>query len=250
MVMTGKAQFKSKKTNIAALKKSWEIGIIILINILIIAIAVSPAFSSDIFSSDSSVQTYSAYGSRGDEVRNIQKKLKALGMYNGSIDGVYGLKTKSSVKYFQKSRGLKADGIAGSKTLLYLGITSGGSSGSSQYNNSDYNLLARLISAEARGEPYTGQVAVGAVVLNRVQHASFPDTIAGVIYQPGAFSCMNDGNWNETVSASSKKAAMDCLNGWDPSGGSIYYYNPAKTTNKSIRSRPVVKVIGSHYFAK
>ncbi|MCI6245524.1 MAG: spore cortex-lytic enzyme [Eubacterium sp.] len=197
---------------------------------------------------DEAVYAVSKYGSTGNEVRQIQKKLKELGFYNGSEDGIYGSQTQSAVKAFQKSVGITADGIAGSKTLLYLGL--GGSSGgnSTQYSNSDVELLAKVISAEARGESYEGQVAVGAVILNRVSHPSFPDSISGVVYQSGAFSCVYDSNWYEPVSPTSKKAATDAINGWDPSGGAIYYYNPAKTNDKFMHSRPVITTIGSHRF--
>lgn len=200
-------------------------------------------------SGESSVSTLSKMGSRGDEVRRIQQKLKSMGYYTGSVDGIYGTQTQSAVKKFQRGNGLDADGIAGPKTLSYLGISSG-SSGSGQYNSNDVYLLAKVIAAEARGESYVGQVAVGAVVLNRVEHSSFPDSIAGVVYQPGAFSCVNDSNWSVAPTAESQKAARDAINGWDPSGGAIYYYNPAKTSNQWIRSRPVIVTIGSHLFCK
>ena len=200
-------------------------------------------------SGDNSVSTLSTMGSRGDEVRRIQQKLKSMGYYTGSVDGIYGTQTQSAVKKFQRDNGLDVDGIAGPKTLSYLGISSG-SSGSGQYNSNDVYLLAKVIAAEARGESYVGQVAVGAVVLNRVEHSSFPDSIAGVVYQPGAFSCVNDSNWSVAPTAESQKAARDAINGWDPSGGAIYYYNPAKTSNQWIRSRPVIVTIGSHLFCK
>lgn len=200
-------------------------------------------------SGDDSVSTLSKMGSRGDEVRRIQQKLKNWGYYTGSVDGIYGSQTKNAVRKFQRDNGLTVDGIAGPKTLSYLGITSG-SSGSGQYNSNDVYLLAKVIAAEARGESYVGQVAVGAVVLNRVEHSSFPDSIAGVVYQPGAFSCVNDSNWSVAPTAESQKAARDAINGWDPSGGAIYYYNPAKTSNQWIRSRPVIVTIGSHLFCK
>ena len=200
-------------------------------------------------SADDSVSTLSKMGSRGDEVRRIQQKLKSMGYYTGSVDGIYGTQTQSAVKKFQRDNGLTVDGIAGPKTLSYLGISSG-SSGSGQYNSNDVYLLAKVIAAEARGESYVGQVAVGAVVLNRVEHSSFPDSIAGVVYQPGAFSCVNDSNWSVAPTAESQKAARDAINGWDPSGGAIYYYNPAKTSNQWIRSRPVIVTIGSHLFCK
>ncbi len=198
-------------------------------------------------SKSESITALSKLGSKGDEVRQIQKRLKQWGYYSGSVDGVYGKQTQSAVIAFQKKYGITADGIAGPKTLELMGISS--SSGNSS-TNSDVRLLAKLIEAEARGESYKGQVAVGAVVLNRVDHPSFPDTIAGVIYQKGAFSCVNDSNWSVAPTETSLKAARDCLNGWDPSGGAIYYFNPAKTNDSFMHSRPVVTVIGRHYFCK
>lgn len=188
----------------------------------------------------------SKYGSTGDEVVAVQTKLRELGYYKGNIDGIYGSGTKSAVTNFQKANGLSADGIAGVKTLAALGITKSSTSG--EYTESEIALLARIISAESRGEPYEGQVAVGAVILNRIAHPSFPNTLSGVIYQPGAFSCLTDGQVNVAVAESAKKAAQDAINGWDPSGGAIYYYNPAKSTNKWIFSRPVINTIGSHRF--
>lgn len=183
-------------------------------------------------------------GSTGSVVTQIQQKLSSWGYYSGSVDGVYGSKTESAVKDFQKKNGLTVDGVAGPATLAALGIQS---SSSGSYDN-DVNLLARLISAEARGEPYSGQVAVGAVVLNRIEHPSFPNTMSGVIYQSGAFSCLSDGQFNEPVADSAYKAARDALNGWDPSGGAIYYFNPSTATNSWIWSRPLIVTIGKHRF--
>lgn len=223
----------------------WRTVLIVVLNAMIIFCAVYPDINEPY-----STQTLSQYGSRGSEVRQIQTKLKELGYYKGSIDGIFGRQTKSAVIAFQKNCGLTADGIAGPKTLLYLGITSGTSSGYGGYSAADVELLARVINAEARGESYVGQVAVGAVVLNRVEHSSFPDTISGVIYQSGAFSSVYGKNWYVTISDSARKAAKDCINGWDPSGGAIYFYNPAKTSNKWLRTRPVTTVIGGHTFAK
>ena len=202
-------------------------------------------------------EVLSKMGSRGSEVRTIQTTLKNWGYFFDKVDGIYGEKTRDAVIWFQKKNGLTADGIAGPATLKAMGIYSSSSSGSSgsgsgsgggKYSQSDYNLLARLISAEARGESYTGQVAVGAVVLNRVEHPSFPNTISGVVYQKGAFSCLDDGQFNQPVAESCYRAAQDALNGWDPSGGAIYYYNPVTATNKWIRSRPVIVKIGKHLF--
>lgn len=204
-----------------------------------------------------SMPTVSKYGSRGEEVRRIQTKLKQWGYFSGAADGVYGTDTKNAVKAFQRKNGLKADGIAGSKTLYELGLgrasdggSSSGAAASSGASDNDINLLARVINGEARGESYEGQVAVGAVILNRVKHPSFPNTLSGVVYQPGAFTAITDGQVHANMTASAQKAARDAMNGWDPSGGAIYYYNPAKTTNQWIYSRPVIKVIGKHRFAK
>lgn len=197
--------------------------------------------------SRNSTYAVSKYGSTGDEVKSIQRKLSSLGYYNGSIDGIYGSATKTAVTKFQRNCGITADGICGNQTLLYLGL-GGSTNNSTNYTSSDVQLLAKVISAEARGESYEGQVAVGAVILNRVKHPSFPDSISGVVYQKGAFSCVNDSNWYAEVSASAKRAATDALNGWDPSGGAIYYYNAKKTNDAFMHSRPVVKVIGDHRF--
>ena len=184
-------------------------------------------------------------GSTGSVVTQIQTKLKNWGYYSGAVDGVYGSGTEKAVRLFQQKNGLAVDGKAGSATLAAMGIRGGETSASGGAN---VDLLARLISAEARGEPYAGQVAVGAVVLNRVRHPSFPGSISGVIYQNGAFSCISDGQFWQPVAQSAYQAARDALNGSDPSGGAIYYFNPAKTTSKWIWSRPLIVVIGSHRF--
>ena len=186
-------------------------------------------------------------GSTGSLVRTVQTKLKNWGYYTGAVDGVYGPKTVAAVKYFQRKNGLTQDGIVGKATAAKLGISLS-SSGSSGYSNADEYLLARCVYAEARGEPYTGQVAVAAVVLNRVRSASFPNTISGVIYQSGAFSCVADGQINLTPNETAQKAARDAMSGWDPTNGCLYYYNPATATSKWIWSREVHLTIGSHSF--
>lgn len=168
-------------------------------------------------SKNNEVEALSKYGSRGSEVTQIQTKLKRWGYYKGSIDGIYGSQTLEAVKYFQRKNGLTVDGIAGPATLRAMGIMTSSSSSTSTSNSTNLNLLAKLIYGEARGEPYTGQVAVGAVVLNRVKSSSFPNTISGVIYQNGAFDVVKDGQINLTPNATAKKAAQDALNGWDPS---------------------------------
>ncbi|NCB51939.1 MAG: spore cortex-lytic enzyme [Clostridia bacterium] len=185
-------------------------------------------------------------GSTGETVRTIQTKLKSWGYYTGAVDGIFGWRTTQAVKWFQSKNGLTADGIVGEKTLAALGMGSTSSGATTQSNT--VALLAKIISAEARGEPYAGQVAIGSVILNRVEHPSFPNTIAGVIYQPGAFSCLTDGQVNQPVSDSAYRAAKEALGGSDPSGGAIYYFNPATATNAWIWSRPLIKIIGKHRF--
>ena len=203
------------------------------------------------YKNNNSVEALSKYGSRGSEVSQIQTKLKRWGYYNGNVDGIYGTQTVNAVKYFQRKNGLAVDGIAGPATLKAMGIyTSSTTSGGGSSNSSNVNLLARLIYGEARGEPYTGQVAVGAVVMNRVKSSSFPNSISGVIYQSGSFDAVRDGQINLSPDATAKKAAQDAMNGWDPSYGAIYYFNPSTATNKWIWSRPMTITIGRHRFCK
>ena len=220
----------------------------IIFIILLLVLVVT--FDVILMSWNSEVEALSKYGSRGTEVRTIQEKLKRWGYYSGSVDGIYGSQTVSAVKKFQKKNGLTVDGIAGTQTLKAMGITSSSSSSSSSNNSSNVNLLARVVYGEARGEPYTGQVAVAAVVLNRVKSSKFPNTISGVVYQSGAFDAVSDGQINMTPDATAKKAAQDALNGWDPSYGAIYYFNPSTATNKWIWSRPMTVTIGKHRFCK
>ncbi|WP_186566537.1 spore cortex-lytic enzyme [Lawsonibacter celer] len=208
--------------------------ILFLVNILVITLVQS-----------AQAATY-RQGSTGSEVRTIQTKLKNWGYYDGVVDGIFGSATTRAVKLFQKKNGLTVDGIVGRATLQALGMPT--SSGTTTSQSANVELLARVISAEARGEPYSGQVAVGAVILNRVEHPSFPNTIAGVVYQPGAFTCMVDGQINQPMAESCIRAARDALNGADPSGGAIYYFNPSTATSAWIWSRPLIKVIGNHRF--
>lgn len=193
----------------------------------------------------------SKYGSRGEEVKKIQTKLKQWGYYSGNIDGIYGTGTFNAVKSFQKKNGLDVDGIAGEKTLKALGITSGSNnSNSATSNNTDLNLLSRVVYGEARGEPYKGMVAVAASVLNRVADSRFPNTIAGVVYQAGAYTYVSDGQINLEPDETARKAAQDAINGWDPTSGCIYYFNPDTATSSWIWSRPQVLTIGKHIFCK
>ncbi len=216
----------------------------------IIAIILILLFVANVVFSINSSIALSKYGSSGNEVSTIQTKLKRWGYYNGAIDGIFGTKTLNAVKLFQQKNGLVADGIAGTKTLNAMGIMSSSNSSGSSASSSDLNLLAHLVYGEARGEIYEGQVAIAAVVLNRVKSSSFPNSISGVIYQSGAFTAVSDGQINLNPDATARKAAQDALNGWDPSYGSIYYFNPNTATNSWIWSRPYVRTIGKHRFCK
>ncbi len=184
-------------------------------------------------------------------IKDVQTKLKKWGYYTGAIDGINGPKTIAAVKAFQKKYGLTQDGIVGPLTAAKMGlsVSSSGSSSSSKYNSNDRYLLAKVIYAEARGETYTGQVAIGAVVLNRVRDSRFPNTISGVIYQPWAFTAVNDGQINLEPNQKAYQAADDALNGWDPTYGCVYYYNPATATSKWIYTTKTVTTIGKHVFA-
>lgn len=235
-----------------------KLAILVFLNLLMIGIVAQVrAVNTGEPTTGGELAAISRNGSRGDEVRQIQQKLIEWDYLDGSADGIYGAATEKAVRAFQKRNGLTADGVAGPATLRAMGIssstggTSGGSAnsgGSGGFSDSDYRLLARIISAEARGEAYEGQVAVGAVIMNRVEHPSFPNSISGVVYQPGAFTAITDGQINEPVTDSAYRAARDAMNGWDPSGGAIYYFNPDKTDNAWMRTRPVIKRIGDHLF--
>lgn len=192
---------------------------------------------------------------KGDTTANIkavQTRLATLGYYTYKVDGIWGSRTKKAVKKFQRDYGLTADGIVGARTEKALKITLTGKSSLSKNTVSSANLdlLAKCVYAEARGEPYTGQVAIAAVVLNRVKSSSFPNTVSGVIYQKNAFTCVSDGQINLTPNASAYSAAKDALNGWDPTNGCLYYYNPATATSKWIWSLKVELKIGKHSFAR
>lgn len=198
-------------------------------------------------------------GASGGEVKELQRRLKNWGYYSGAVDGIYGSQTVEAVKYFQRKNGLTPDGIAGRATFAALGMndsvkvldnqTSGGKNYSSSYTSSDLYLLAKCIYAEARGESYTGQVAVGAVIMNRVKSSAFPNTVAGVIYQRNAFTAVSDGQINLEPDKTAMNAASDALNGWDPTYGCLYYYNPAVATSSWIFGRKTVTTIGKHVFA-
>lgn len=218
-------------------KRMWTAGLCVMLAVCAVTASLTSAWGD-------------AYkkGASGATVTEIQTRLKNWGYYSGEVDGMFGSATEKAVKYFQQKNGLTADGVVGAQTLAALGINGGGGDLSGGTQSGDLYLLARVISAEARGEPYTGQVAVGAVVLNRVRHSSFPNSISGVIYQSGAFSCLDDGQFDEPIAESAYRAAQDALNGSDPSGGAIYYFNPATATSKWIWSRPLIVTIGKHRF--
>ena len=219
-------------------KHKYLIGIIILGVLLYIILSKLPM-----------AYALSQYGSSGEEVKQIQTKLKEWGYYNGNVDGIYGSQTYEAVKSFQSRNGLSVDGIAGSQTLSALGINSSSSFGGTSSNNSDLNLLSHLVYGEARGEPYVGMVAVAASVMNRVADSRFPNSIAGVIYQPGAYTCVDDGQINLEPNQKAYQAADDALNGWDPTYGCVYYYNPETATSKWIWTTKKVTQIGKHIFA-
>ena len=211
-------------------------AVIFTVNIFIIALAQTAA--ADLYKK----------GSSGEVVAQVQTRLKNWGYYFGTVDGVYGSKTEEAVRFFQRKNGLSVDGQVGNQTLAALGLNPSGAVSAGQSQSGELYLLARLISAEARGEPYVGQVAVGAVVLNRVEHPSFPNSISGVIYQPGAFSCLDDGQFDQPIAESAYRAAREALDGSDPSGGAIYYFNPVTATSAWIWSRPLIVQIGKHRF--
>jgi len=195
-------------------------------------------------------------GSKGNEVKEVQRRLKQWGYYDGTPDGIFGAGTKAAVIAFQKKNGLTADGIVGASTYRALGMNNsynvlmqGQNSSPSGFTSSDLYLLAKTIYAEGRGEPYTGQVAIGAVILNRVRSSKFPNTISGVVYQRHAFTAVSDGQINLTPDNTAMRAAQDAVNGWDPTGGAIYYYNPAVATSSWIFGRQTITVIGKHVFA-
>ena len=242
------------------MKKSFKIGVIVMLLVLLVGCTSQFLLNENEYQIIEPTAIINS-SSNSQDIKLVQKKLKNWGYYKGSVDGIYGSKTKSAVILFQKRNGLAVDGIVGNKTLAAMGITesmlsgntsssgSSNSSGTNGYNSSDVALLARLIHAEARGESYTGQVAVGAVVLNRVRSSSFPNTISGVIYQPYAFTCVNDGQINLSPNSTAFSAARDAMNGWDPSYGALYYYNPKVATSSWIFTRPTIITIGRHVFA-
>lgn len=221
------------------------VSIVLLIVVVVMAALLCRSLQSE------EVETFALkQGSSGQQVRQIQSKLSAWGYYSGEVDGIYGSKTTEAVKNFQRVNGLKVDGIVGEETAAKIGIAlTQSSSTNSSYNSQDVYLLAKCVYAESRGEPYTGQVAVAAVVLNRVRSSSFPNTIAGVIYQPYAFTAVADGQINLEPNQTAYNAVRDALNGWDPTNGCLYYFNPATATSSWIWTREVKLTIGKHKFA-
>ena len=229
-------------------------------------VVTTAAFRSDDVPAVEAVETaVLRQGSTGAEVKEVQRRLKQWGYYTGAVDGIFGAGTKKAVIAFQKKNGLTADGVVGKATYAALGMndsynaldgkgsgnssSSGSSNQASSYTSSDLYLLAKAIYAEGRGESYTGQVAIGAVIMNRVRSASFPNSISGVIYQKGAFTAVTDGQINLEPNQTAYNAARDAMNGWDPTYGCLYYYNPAVATSSWIFGRQTVTVIGKHVFA-
>ena len=243
MLFTQKANFQDgKEINIMQhIKKLNTFYKLSIVAALIFAVGAA-AFN---VSSQSSMKVYSQKGSQGAEVEAVQQVLAERGLFTAEVTGYFGDQTEEAILKFQKQQGLAQTGVADEATLKRLGITIGAIPAATEAN---INLLARIISAEGRGEPYIGQVAIGAVIMNRIEHPSFPDTLSGIIYENGAFTALVDGQFNEPIAESAYAAARDALSGWDPTGGCIYYYNPKKTNNQFMMSRPVQKVIGDHYF--
>ena len=245
------------------MKKALKVGLVAMAVAAVggATAAVNVAYTNEEITSPFVQTAVLKQGSNGGEVKELQRRLKEWGYYNGAVDGIYGKGTVEAVKSFQKKNGLTADGIAGIETYKALGMNdsvrvlendkkgSSSNSASSNYTSSDLYLLAKCIYAEARGESYTGQVAVGAVILNRVASSKFPNTISGVIYQKNAFTAVSDGQINLEPDKTAMNAASDAMNGWDPTYGCIYYYNPAVATSSWIFSRPTVTTIGKHVFA-
>lgn len=245
------------------MKKSLKRGILTVMAVCAMTASVGAVCSSKTPRAEA-VQTESVLevailknGSKGGEVKEVQRRLKQWGYYNGNIDGVYGPSMKKAVIAFQKKNGLTADGVVGKSTYKALGMTQsynalsgvGSSESVKDFSSADVYLLAKTIYAEGRGEPYTGQVAIGAVVLNRVRSKDFPNTVSGVVYQKHAFTAVSDGQINLTPNDTAMRAAKDAINGWDPTGGAIYYYNPAVATSAWIFDRQTITVIGKHVFA-
>lgn len=217
-------------------------------------VATSETSSSTEITTTAQVVAILRQGAKGNEVKEVQRRLKRWGYYKGSVDGVFGAGTRSAVIAFQKKNGLTADGVVGKSTYKALGMTASygvlaGQSGTNGFTSSDVYLLAKTIYAEGRGEPYTGQVAIGAVIMNRIRSADFPNTVSGVVYQKHAFTAVSDGQINLTPNETAMNAARDAINGWDPTGGALYYYNPAVATSSWIFDRQTITVIGKHVFA-
>ncbi len=231
-----------EKSKVLSKEKNTRLKIVValvLALLLVVCTCLSFSYKAD---------AYVVKGNTSANVRAVQQRLSNLGYYNYKVDGIWGWRTSNAVKNFQRDYGLTVDGIVGKNTEKALKITLSG--GSSSLSTSERNLLARCVYAEARGEPYAGQVAIAAVVLNRVRSSSFPNTVSGVIYQKGAFTCVSDGQINMTPNSTAYKAVTDAINGWDPTNGCLYYYNPATATSKWIWSLKVELTIGRHSFAK
>lgn len=210
-------------------------------------------------------------GAVGEDVIELQSRLKYIGFYHGKIDGVFGWGTYWALRNYQYEFGLPIDGMAGEDTKAKLLKSTKYTRGNNTTNNTagnnttnkttavnipkgfsqnDIQLMANAVHGESRGEPYIGQVAVAAVILNRVNSPSFPNTVSGVIFEPGAFTAVADGQIWLTPNETSKKAVIDAINGWDPTGEAIYYFNPDTATSAWIWSRPQIKRIGKHIFCK
>ncbi|HLR65091.1 MAG TPA: spore cortex-lytic enzyme [Pseudogracilibacillus sp.] len=199
-------------------------------------------------------------GAVGDDVIELQTRLKDIGFYQGKVDGVFGWSTYWSVRNFQYEFGMKVDGLVGADMKEKLRATTTYKQTNQQeetavnvpsgFSQNDIKLMANAVHGEARGEPYEGQVAVAAVILNRIKDNHFPDSISGVIFEPRAFTAVADGQiWLEPNDTATR-AVLDAINGWDPTGNATYYFNPDTATSPWIWTRPQIKRIGKHIFCK
>lgn len=216
--------------------KKWALAVLMVTGLVgyTVAVPIQTAYAAP--------PTRIEVGSANGDVWDLQYRLYTLGYYTQTIDGKFGANTNAAVTAFQRDYGLKVDGIVGSQTWASLQKYS--------LNHSEMDILAHLIHSEARGESYTGQVAVGAVVMNRIQSPEFPNKIYDVVFQAGAFTAIDDGQYWLTPDSTAYRAALDAVRGWDPSGNALYYFNPVTATSKWIWSRPQTITIGNHIFAK
>jgi N-acetylmuramoyl-L-alanine amidase len=266
------------------MRKKWRLlAAALTVATAVACVAVQPGLVQSGTHESTFTQRTLVRGSAGTDVRELQGRLKFLGYYKGNLDGSFGYSTYWAVRNFQYKFGMKVDGVVGGTTKTKLvaatrgynpnqaaasirraqggttarkataktqSVTPTQSYGSKNVSANDMKLLSNAVYGEARGEPYIGQVAIAAVIMNRMDNPNFPNTVPGIIFQPGAFTAVADGQIWLSPNAQAQKAVNDALRGWDPSSGAIYYFNPATATSKWIWSRPQIKRIGDHIFCR